>query len=314
MIYTMRIQFAFIIVLLVNNFAFSQYAPQADTEGTTAIYMDSSILVSWARTYENFIVGTDVDEIWQDPEKALGKAQGTSGDILCLGRGGQITFAFDTLIVNKEGPDFATFENSFTHTFLELAWVEVSLDGVNFERFPNYSKTTSPVAAFGTILPTEIHGYCSKYKQGYGTPFDLDSVSLDTIRYVRIIDIVGNGNALDSDGHIIYDPYPTTGSAGVDIDAIGVIHAGSLKEGIHTIEKLAMRIYPQPAKDYIIVEGDSFVGNQIEILNASGKTILKSMMLQDRQEIDIRALECGLYVIKLQSENQVSTQKLIIHK
>ncbi|MFA5257095.1 MAG: hypothetical protein WC360_03000, partial [Opitutales bacterium] len=27
---------------------------------------------------------------------------------------------------------------------------------------------------------------------------------------------------LDSDGHVIYDPFPTTGSAGFDLDAVGV--------------------------------------------------------------------------------------------
>ena len=49
---------------------------------------------------------------------------------------------------------------------------------------------------------------------------------LDTynIRWVRIVDIVGDGSYFDTSGDIIYDPYPTTGSAGFDLDAIGVLH------------------------------------------------------------------------------------------
>ena len=45
---------------------------------------------------------------------------------------------------------------------------------------------------------------------------------------MRIVDIVGNGTALDSAGRPIYDPYPTTGSAGFDLDAVGVIHYATI--------------------------------------------------------------------------------------
>jgi len=178
-----------ILFFITNITSFAQYAPQADAEGTTAIYKDSSVIVSWATGYENYIVGTEVDETWQTPEKGLGQAEGTSSDIVCLGRGGEITFTFDTLIVNGDGADFVCFENALSHTFLELGWVEVSMDGINFERFPNRSLTENTVNAFGDVDPTKIHGYCSKYRQGYGTPFDLDSVNIGSIQYIKFIDI-----------------------------------------------------------------------------------------------------------------------------
>jgi hypothetical protein len=50
-------------------------------------------------------------------------------------------------------------------------------------------------------------------------------VDLAHISYVRIIDVVGDGNALDCRGEVIYDPYPTGGSAGFDLDAIAVLHS-----------------------------------------------------------------------------------------
>ena len=174
-----------ILILLISWNIKAQYAPDADTQGTTAISKDSSIIIAWATGYKDTIYGDDVDNKWKTPEKALGKAEGTSGDIVCLGRGGQITFTFDSCIYNGEGADFICFENGFSNTFLELGWVEVSYDGIHFERFPNYSLTEEPVDAYGDVDPTKINGYCSKYRQGYGTPFDLDSVSLDTIRYIK---------------------------------------------------------------------------------------------------------------------------------
>ena len=299
-----------IILSFVSLILSAQYAPQANTEGTTAIHMDSSIIVSWATAYENYLVGTEVDATWQTPEKALGHAAGTSGDIVCLGRGGQITLSFDTLIVNLDGPDFVCFENGFSNTFLELGWVEVSYDGVNFERFPNHSLTASSVGPFGDVDPTKINGYCSKYRQGYGTPFDLDSVSLDTIRYIRLVDIVGDGTAYDSDGHVIYDPYATTGSAGLDVEAIGVIHAGTLHEGVAEISSLNFKMYPNPAKDKLNIVGLNELSSQtpnskIEIYNLTGK-LVKQFYISNTSlvQINISDLKQGLYLVKLGQKSQ----------
>ena len=200
------------------------YAPAAGQSGSTAIYMNSASFVAWATGYVNYIPGTYVDAEWQTPAKALGKAVGDSYDICCLGRGGQITMTFAQPIGNGSGWDFAVFENSFDDGFLELAYVEVSSDGVTFKRFYNRSLTANPVATYGTVDPTDVYGLAGKYRQGYGVPFDLNDVGLSSVTHVRIVDVVGNGSYHDTVGGVIYDPYPTWGSAGFDLDAVGVIH------------------------------------------------------------------------------------------
>lgn len=207
------------------------YASAAGEAGSTAVHMDDSRVVSWATGYEDYHVGDGVDAIWQTPGKAVGKAEGTSYEIACLGRGGQITLTFDSGISDGQGFDFAVFENSISSGFLELAWVEVSSDGVNFFRFENDSLTAGPVNTYGILDPTDITGLAGKYMQGYGTPFDLadlKSVSplldVNNVRWIKIVDIVGAGTDLDSTGDPIYDPFPTSGSAGFDLDAVGVLH------------------------------------------------------------------------------------------
>jgi hypothetical protein len=204
----------------------------AGTTGSSAIYKDSDSFVEWASGYVNYTVGSSCATSWQTPEKALGVATGSVYDICCLGNGGQITMTFDNAITNGSGYDFAVFENSFNDTFLELGYVEVSSDGVNFFRFPNYSYTSSTVGAYGAVDPTNIDGLAGKYKVGYGTPFDLDQLvgvssllDVNDVKYVRIVDIIGDGTYLDSNGNSIYDPYPTTGSGGFDLEAVGVINA-----------------------------------------------------------------------------------------
>ncbi len=210
------------------------YAPAAGKPGSTAISKDSASITNWATGYQNYLPGNGVDATWKTPAKALGKAVGDSYDVVVLGDNGSITLTFGGYITNGAGADFAVFENSFNDTFLELGFVEVSSNGTDFFRFQGSSLTTKPVGGFGAVDPTNIDGLAGKYKQGFGTPFDLDllagtaGLNVNQVQYVRIVDILGNGTALDSAGRPIYDPFPTTGSAGFDLDAVGVLHFASI--------------------------------------------------------------------------------------
>jgi hypothetical protein len=89
--------------------------------------------------------------------------------------------------------------------------------------------------------PTDVDGLAGKYRQGYGTPFDLEQlgtkdevisglVDLMAITHIRIVDIIGDGTYRDSKGNPIYDPYRTAGSAGFDLDAVGVSNGASFPE------------------------------------------------------------------------------------
>jgi hypothetical protein len=207
------------------------YAPPAGQPGSTAVGMDDPNIIAWADGWENYVIGDECDQQWQTPQKALGQAQGTSFEIVCLGRGGEITLTFECGIGDGDGYDFAVFENSINDTFLELAYVEVSSNGTDFFRFECDSLTPEAVGGFGTIDATDITGLAGKYRQGCGTPFDLADLrdvspllNVDNVKCVRIIDIIGDGSCYDSLGKIIYDPYPTIGSAGFDLDAIGVMN------------------------------------------------------------------------------------------
>ncbi len=202
----------------------------AGTSNSTAIHKDSALFVNWANGHSSYVIGADVDITWQTPHKAYGKAAGMPSDIVSLGNGGAITLFFPLPIRDGAGADFAVFENAFSDTFLELAFVEVSSDGINFFRFPTTSLTPSAVGAFGVVYPDEIDGFAGKYRAGFGTPFDLavltsnNLLDKENIRYVRLIDIVGNGNTKDAAGRSIFDPTPTVGSGGFDLDGVGVIH------------------------------------------------------------------------------------------
>lgn len=232
------------------------FAPAAGEEGSTAVGHDDPRILAWATGVTEVVHGSEVadESAYRNPQAAIGPSRGTSSSVVVLGRGGWITLEFDPAIIDWEGFDFAVFENGFSDTFLELAHVEVSSDGDNFLRLPGYSYTATTVGQFGTVDPRDVHGLAGKYRGGFGTPFDLAAarvayesfqdgysgfsaayashllekyplVDLQDIRYVRLVDIVGDGTSSDCQGAAIYDPYPTVITAGFDLDAIGVMNA-----------------------------------------------------------------------------------------
>lgn len=197
---------------------------------------DDPKIVAWATGYEKYQVGEGVDDKWQTPEKALWKAVGDSFDVVVLGDGGSIVLTFAKPITDGEGADFAVFENSFDDKFLELGTVEVSSDGEHFVAFDNYYLGVEKIGSTGGHDARLIHGFAGKFKQGVGTKFDLaelagkpevvdGTVDLNAITHIKIVDVIGDGSQKDSIGNPVYDPYPTTGSAGFDLDAVAVINS-----------------------------------------------------------------------------------------
>lgn len=176
-------------------------------------------------------------------------------------------------IRNGKGYDFAVFENAILslvstpggsiagRTMAELAFVEVSTNGFDFARFPSVSLTASRVGPYGTIDVTDVYNLAGKHPNAdsicSGTPFDLDDlrdhpmvqegrVDLEDIRFVRLIDIPGNGSFSDQSTdfpdpasydpntvphfkpyegvHPIFDAWPTWGSGGFDLEAVGILN------------------------------------------------------------------------------------------
>ena len=216
------------------------YSPSPESTGSVAIdaYEDAEMtlrnpeLVAWANAFLNYLPGPNVSQTWQTPGGALGPTNDTgfhnsnTTTIVTLGDGGSITLSFATPILDTDGFDLVVFENGISTTagrgFFELAFVEVSTDGIVFLRFPARSTTPTPTSPylFLELDPTNVDGMAGKYPATYGTPFDFAWLGLTSVSHVRIVDILGNGATLDADGKPIFDPHPTSGSAGFDLDAV----------------------------------------------------------------------------------------------
>ena len=322
-----------ILMAMVPGFVWAQFAPAQDKPGTTAMRADSSAFVAWAigcvaepgpMNITN--PGVGLAGVGWPAENAIGEPEGTYG-VTCLGDGGRATVTFASPICNRPGPDFAVFENGFANAqnpdmwFLELGFVEVSSDGVNFFRFPavTYVQTETQINGSGCIDPAQIHNFASKYGAMYGTPFDLDEVEdnplLDknSITHVRIIDVVGNINpeycTYDSEGHIVNDPWPTPfASCGMDLDAVGVIHdVAHHSVAENTAETIS--VYPNPAHDFIVIRTNNDSPLQgVELYSVTGQIVLSST----ENKINVSGLEPGIYFVRINCGDNIITERVII--
>jgi hypothetical protein len=213
----------------------ASFAPAAGSSASSALSKDDARFAAWASKIVAVNYGDAVTAEWQTPDNALGPASGSTTDVVSLGEGGTITVGFDVPLADGTGYDFAVFENGFGDDYLELAFVEVSSDGTHYVRFDTSSLVDAPVGAYGRLDPTKLEGFAGKYRVGFGTPFDLawlearpevqaGLLDLSRITSIRVVDIIGDGRVRDSFGHVVYDPFPTTGSAGFDLEAIGLLN------------------------------------------------------------------------------------------
>ncbi|GEM_PF-942626 len=157
------------------------------------------------------------------PPRGGGRLHGGT-DVYSLGVNGEIILEFtDYIIFDGSGDDFVVFENAFEvarsrplRTYSERGFVAVSNDGVTYYEFPCDPHTSpytgcaglTPVLANADIGPVDLLNVA----ETGGDRFDLATVGLTTARFVRIRD----GNA--GEGPV------GPGTAGFDLDAVGILH------------------------------------------------------------------------------------------
>ncbi|MBL7187102.1 MAG: DUF4465 domain-containing protein [Phycisphaerae bacterium] len=252
----------------------------ADPQDPNAVI--NPIFRGWATEVVSYEPAPGLAGQWTDPSMALGPATGSNIDIVSLGHlsqdqisqglpPGQITLSFAEPIRQGAGYDFVVFENAFISSadwsgdslagqmFAELAYVEVSSNGVDFVRFPSVSLTEELVGRYGTIEISNAYNLAGKHPNANGictgTPFDLKEIAddpdvvstlvdINDIRYVRIVDVPGSGDFYDdavlhidsatwgvwdfyADNHPIYDAWDASMAAdpsgGFDLEAVGVL-------------------------------------------------------------------------------------------
>lgn len=227
-------------------------------------------------------------------------AEASQDEVLSLGFGGEIIVGnTDNLIVDKEGADFTIFENVFLNPitqklFKEPAVVSVSRDGVHYVDFPyNYENLEG---CAGTHVTYGDANYCDAKVSG-GDSFDLSTVAMDSIRYIKIRDITVD--IKDEQNHKYWD----VSLSGFDLDAV-VIH-NFVQDKMTSVEEESGQTYQ--------LQGNSIVSNSPE-----NKFVIYSLMGAKVSNFNglgifkFDDLPNGIYIIEVANNFGEWVEKVII--
>jgi hypothetical protein len=316
------------VLLAISGYG--QFHPPAGETGSSAMHADSSAFIAWASScivnrgpQQIGVMGSEPVSAGGDTS-AIGKA-GTGG-VVSLGDGGSAVLSFDDAIVDGEGWDFAVFENSFDPQFLELAFVEVSSDGIYYARFPAtclYDSTHS-IGSFDLSDARMYNNLAGKYRVLYGVPFDLaelegdPGIDVNWIKFVRVVDVIGTNQTAycsrDQFGNPVLDPFPTPfTSGGFDLDAVGVIHS-AVPGGLSAEESFEIGLFPQPAETELYIKTNCDIKN-IVITDISGKQISTLTMLKKNSQeyiLDLSRMDAGFYLLRIGSKNGENSRKFVV--
>lgn len=322
-----------VLLMLFQFGASGQFAPQVGQIGSTAIFKDSAIILAWADSCH-------IERGWLNiADTLLGKvSSGSDSNALfaadalpvSLGDGGTATYYLPNGLYDGPGPDFAVFENGFMNpqdsneAYLELAFVEISSDGIHYQRFQStcLNNILNQIPGTGVYSDARLmHNLAGKYIVRWGTPFDIaelkDSafINPNAIHYVRIRDVVGsidsNYACLDAGQRVINDPYPTDfATGGFDLDALGLIHP-NLPNGLSEVTKShKISVFPNPCSETVYFPtNETWVAARVS--SPLGQT-LQRVTEPNIQQLNVRELPAGLYRLDLQNKKQEWFYNLIL--
>ncbi len=315
-------------IIFSANLCRAQYPPQVGLPGCTAIPDTSSAIKAWATNCVIHRGYIDIDSpalgftTSGDSSMAIGAADHS---VVSLGDSGVAVLGFPGFIFDGPGPDFAVFENGFANylndsqAFLELAFVEVSSDGINYTRFPAQSLTPLNVQIPGSgvyMYANLINNLAGKYIGGYGTPFDLNELAgtpgldINHITNIRVVDVVGTvmgpHASHDAGGRIINDPFPTNfATGGFDLDAVAVLHISGDAGVANTQVSSEFSVYPNPMVGSLFIENrNNISGARATITTPEGKITGTTILNNGTNEIKCASYPAGLYFVTVETTDE----------
>ncbi len=240
-------------------------------------------------------------------------------EIFSLGLDGEIVLEFvDQYLTDGPGPDLTVFENPFLYSlsgeeriYAEPGEVSVSRDGVEWRTFPFDSLTFEGAAG---VTPTNGDADPLNPELSGGDHFDLRTIGVDSVRFVRIRDVTRV--ILANRDHPLYDFTLN----GFDLDAVIGHHVvfsaalssvayGESRAGTTLVRELTV------GDDAISLALSSEVAGQVsvDLYNVQGARVVTetteagASVLLSRND-----LPSGLYLVLLKSEGAMEVRRILL--
>lgn len=182
----------------------------------------------------------------------------------------------------------------------------------------DFYKIVLPSGYNYTVTP-RIH---DSYNSGNGNTYTLDglfSYSTDGSTWSVAFDDVMTGNITLNGGGTIYfrvSPY-FAGETGTYLLSMSLTRTSTV--GIDDTQITDyVKIFPNPAKDFVMVDFNEFNGklNQINLVNVQGQNVFTLSTVNQSKifNIPLTNLSDGIYFLQIQTDNRVLSKKIIISK
>jgi len=210
--------------------------------------------------------------------------QSDNAEIDVQGKGLSISDG-DTTPSQDDDTDFGEVElgsGTVTHTFtiLNLGSNDLNITG-------DITITNSSFFSIGAAGSTVISGPSGS------TNFYVNCNPASTGQYTATVSIPNN----DSDEN----PY----------DFEVVVYVVESTTGVDDLSNYGIQIYPNPTNSIINLDfGDTEI-KQVDVVNITGKTVIQITPVQQKETIDLTAFDKGIYIIKILTDTNVITKKIM---
>ncbi|MBS4013731.1 MAG: Ig-like domain-containing protein [Bacteroidetes bacterium] len=176
---------------------------------------------------------------------------------------------------------------------------------VDMSTHPNFNAATDLVYIRGDM-------------NGWGVPGTNNAIQLmtrvgESLIYTKTFEL--------EEGTYEYKYYKNAGTSGaesgenrsVEITEDVIINDIWLVTNITELFTYQIKIYPNPASDYVFIKSDSVI-EMIELYDLNGRSIKSLMLNSNEYKIDLSALNNGMYIIKIYTGNNIINKKVILNK
>ncbi len=204
-------------------------------------------------------------------------------------------------------------------THYEGTIFKIQLDGSNYVKLLDFADATNGSAPFGSLISDGTFLYGMTEQGGTNDYGVLFKIKLDGSNYVKLLDFANDTlhgtfprGSLLSDGTFLYGMTPYGGTS-----YKGVIFKYALATGVAEelgAESPEFSIYPNPGNGkFTLSFNHSTIQpfNHLTIYNVLGEIVYQSQISNLNTQYSIKQPK-GIYFVQIQSEEKISTQKLIV--
>ena len=175
---------------------------------------------------------------------------------------------------------------------------------------PFFPDNKSQVRAFGLKSAKVTMGYfhhTTSHTSYVNTSFNYRVNPSGTIYWIS----PSNGSVIDS-AKLAFGTQ-TISSPQFTADISMLIKLDSPAQSFDTNAKLDILLYPNPASNFLSVDGNFNGTAVLELFNIAGKKVFTDTSVIDDKQVNIQGLGSGIYIYKVSADNRQTTGKVIIN-